>query len=401
MRQSFILNSTKKLSNNNYFLIRFLTLIFCLFFIVSCTLTKSLEPEKTVSKDSVTSKSHKFIVTGDSRGQVGDESGVNEPVLSKIAAAIRDEKPEFVLFVGDLIYGQANRKALGDQGALDMIHDEFNTWLKVMQPIYSAGIPVYAVRGNHETQQWHPNNPGHKDHRPVWPKTREVWNEVFKGPLTNPKNGPIGEENITFSFLYDNIFIAGMDVYYYTPRPPFVNEDGSIDEYQFHRVNQKWLDTQLAEAMGSHIFTYTHEPAFKLDHTDCLQGNSCPTMQINYSKSRNRFWESLRDAGARVYFCGHDHGYAHVVVKDGDGNPDNDIHQFSLGTAGAGKNLKPVLNGYNAPYTPVLIKCDNSYGYMVVEINGLKVDLTWKRMNDKTGKFEIGERFSYSLKSDK
>jgi len=169
----------------------------------------------------------------------------------------------------------------------------------------------------------------------------------------------------------------------------------------FLQFNQKWLDTQLSETKGNHIFTYTHEPAFKLDHTDCLQGNSCPTMQINYSKSRNRFWKSLRDAGARVYFCGHDHGYAHVVVKDGDGNPDNDIHQFSLGTAGAGKNLKPVLNGYNAPYTPMLIKCDNSYGYMVVEVKGANVDLTWKRMNDKTGKFEIGERFSYSLKSEK
>jgi len=47
-------------------------------------------------------------------------------------------------------------------------------------------------------------------------------------------------------------------------------------------------------------------------------------------------------SGARAYLCGHDHGYAHARIDDGDGDYSNDVHQFVVGTAGAGVNIKPM-----------------------------------------------------------
>ena len=371
-----------------------------LLLVVSCSsLETSVNSKDTTKPEKEILESHTFIVTGDCRGSKGG-SGVNEDILNKIVAGILQEKPDFVLFVGDIIFGEADREGLGDEGAIKQLYSEYNTFLTCMKPVYDAGIRVYNVQGNHEVQQQDPNHSGHKDHRPVWPRTKEVWDNVFKGEIANPQNGPENEKNITFSFLHKNSFIAGLDVYTYIPEPeiPIYNPDDSMPSYQFHRVNQPWLDNQLKDINGQHVFTFTHEPAFKVDHYDCLQGDSRDTMNLNYSEFRNEFWNSLKAVGSRVYFCGHDHGYVHVVVEDGDDNPDNDIHQFIVGTAGAGKNIKVSLNGYNSPFTPKLVKLDNSYGYMVVKIDGDKADLTWKRMYDEElGKFEVGENFSYKL----
>ncbi|NQU84426.1 MAG: metallophosphoesterase, partial [Mariniphaga sp.] len=275
-------------------------------------------------------KSWKFAVTGDCRDN-GTGTGVNENILGKIAVAISNEQIDFVLFNGDICYGHANRKEIGDSAALKRLEEEFKMYLKTMQPVYSMEIPVYNVRGNHETTQRNPDHSGYPDHRPVWPETKKIWDKVFSGKYSAPGNGPVGEENVTFSFIHKNALIIGMDVYS-TPVPGTKsNADGSIPYWAFNHVNQSWLDKQLDGNKHPHIFTFSHEPAFKVDHADCLHGNS--SFSIDYSKDRDVFWKSIARARSRTYFCGHDHGYAHSRIDDGDNNIYNDVHQFVVGTA--------------------------------------------------------------------
>ena len=152
-------------------------------------------------------KSWKFVVTGDCRDN-GAGSGVNEDILGKIAGAISNEQIDFVLFNGDISYGHANRKEMGDSAALQRLEEEFRVYLKTMQPIYNMGIPVYTVRGNHESTQRNPDHSGYPDHRPVWPETKKVWDRVFSGKYAAPGNGPAGEENVTFSFTHKNAMIS-------------------------------------------------------------------------------------------------------------------------------------------------------------------------------------------------
>jgi len=349
----------------------------------------------TNRKKNLLEESWNFVVTGDSRsGSKG--SGVNEYIFSKIASEISREKIDFVLFNGDISYGHADRKGMGDSAALERLEEEFKVYVKTLQPITSKGIPVYTVRGNHETTQRNPDHSGYPDHRPVWPETKKVWDKVFSGKFAAPANGPAGEENVTFSFKHKNALIIGMDLYS-TPLPGTkTNPDGSIPYWAFHHVNQSWLDEQLAGNQLPHVFTFTHEPAFKVDHTDCLHGNS--SLGVDYSKDRDVFWNSISKTGSRAYFCGHDHSYAHARIDDNDGNVSNDVHQFVVGTAGAGKDINPVYDGYNGAYTPVSVSFDRSYGYLLAEVRGDVVSLTYKRMVDEVnGIFEIADVFQYTV----
>lgn len=268
-----------------------------------------------------------LVVVGDSRG---DQCGVNATILGEMALAIVNERVECVLFPGDLVSGNVDQEHLQSQLA---------AWKDAMQPVYKAGIDVYAIRGNHETAHDNSTN---------------AWNAVFSGRHAMPRNGPAGEVGVTYSTVHHNALIVGLDQYGSHP----------------HRVNQVWLQQQLAANTMPHVFVMGHEPAFRLHHADCMD---------NQPADRNTFWNYLAAAGGRVYFAGHDHMYNHARIDDGDGNPANDLHQFVVGTAGA-----PLYSfdgnyiGNNAPFAPIGIHNESQYGYLLVTIDDLAVTMTWK-----------------------
>jgi hypothetical protein len=267
----------------------------------------------------------RVVAVGDSRG---DYNGVNTPILTELASRIVAEDPDVVLFPGDLVNGAGETATLTSQ---------LTTWRTIMQPVYDAGIVVLAVRGNHE-------NSG-----PV-----AGWNNVFTGAYAMPNNGPMGEVNITFSLTHKTAFFIGLDQY----------------SGHDHRVNQAWLDAQLAANTKPHVFVMGHEPAYKANHADCLD---------DYPTNRNTFWASVAAAGGRTYFCGHDHFYNHARIDDGDGNPNDDLHQLIVGTGGAPFHTSYAFDGINSGMVPLMQYFAVAYGYVVIDIDGLDVTLTWKQ----------------------
>jgi hypothetical protein len=200
------------------------------------------------------------------------------------------------------------------------------------------------VRGNHEADV---------------PGSTTAWSAAFTGRSTLPANGPAGEIGLTYSFTARNALFVGLDEY--------VN---------LHLVNQPWLDAQLAaNTARPHVFVFGHEPAFKAFHSDCLG---------SYPADRNTFWSSLASAGARVTFAGHDHFFDALRIDDGDGDANDDLFQLIAGSGGGPLFTNVAYNGDNAPYSPVALHHDVSYGYLLVEISGegghdLGVTMTWKR----------------------
>ena len=284
----------------------------------------------------------RFIATGDSRG---DTNGVNTVIMSEIVTRILAEQPDLVLFSGDLVTGSSNTNTLISQ---------LTNWRTIMQPVYNAGIQVLAVRGNHEDQG-----------------SVVAWNTVFAGAYAMPGNGPAGEVNVTFSLVHHNAFIAGLDEY-----------SGHI-----HRVNQTWLDGQFATNTQPHVFVVGHEPAFKAYHTDCMD---------DYQSDRDIFWASIASAGGRTYFCGHDHFYDHARIDDQDGNPNDDLHQCIIGTAGAPPyTFGGVYDGVNDSYVPLQQHYASAYGYVVIDINGLSATLTWMQ-RVSAGNYAAYEVWSYN-----
>jgi len=286
----------------------------------------------------------RFVVTSDTQG--GDGNGVNSTMLGEIVWATINEGADFILISGDIVDGTPGQGTFKSQ----LLH-----WRDISQPLYDAGIGVYPVRGNHDNG------------------AKADWDDVFSGAYALPSNGPVGEENITYSFTYGNVFIVGLDQY--------VNP---------HRVNQTWLDTQFASNNEPHVFVFGHEPAFKLRHPDCLD---------DYPSDRDTFWNSIAAEGERIYFCGHDHSYDHARIDDHDGNPNNDVHQIV--TIGGGDILygDGAFDGDNNSWTPLRVDHENitqgHQGYMLVEIDGPNATLTWKHRTDPCV-FEAGDIFSYT-----
>jgi hypothetical protein len=265
----------------------------------------------------------RFIVTGDTRGA---DNGVNTVILSEMVQAVLNEKADFVLIAGDLVNGS---------GEPAVLESQLITWRDTMQPLYTAGVGVYPCRGNHDTGNY------------------TVWKSIFSGEYALPGNGSADEKYITFSFTYGNVFVVSLDVY---------SGDGG--------VNQPWLDTQFAQNRQPHVFVFSHVPAFKVWHRDCLADNP---------NERNTFWKSIKAEGGRIYFCGHDHFYNHARIDDNDDDPSNDLHQYVVATGGAPLyGWEGDYDGDNGRWRPHEIFHEKQYGYVLVEINGLDVTLTWK-----------------------
>jgi len=318
-------------------------------------------------------KSWKFIVTCDSRGYT---NGIQQTVLNELVTEILSRGVDFVLFPGDLVSGYAS---IGPAG----FEAELRAWVEMMDPVYNAGIGVYVSRGNHEVMDvWgyyiRPDIDSEDNHATRW---LNVFGSDLYPEQMLPDNGPASEKYMTYAVTHKNAFIVSLDQY------------AGIIHDTVHKVNQEWLDAQLAANIRPHIFIAGHEPAFRAMHADCLD---------NQPAQRDAFWANIRNAGGRTYFTGHDHFYDHARIDDGDGNPDNDIHQYIIGTGGAlPYTWSGPYSGDNSYYTVEQLDHAENYGYVLVEVDGPNVTLTWmqRHTNDLSvqGIYQPDDVWSYAV----
>jgi hypothetical protein len=299
-------------------------------------------------------QSWRFVVMGDSRG--GYLTGVNEKVLSELVRDILQRDVDLVVFPGDLVYGAGT--------GLESFERQMWNWIEVMQPLYDAGVRVYACRGNHEiADMWYPlpgQLPNPADN------CAKRWLKVFGNddyPLYKlPDNGPENERYMSYSVVHKNALIVGLDQY------------NGLQYRPAHAINQEWLDSQLESNVKPHVFAFGHEEAFRTLHYDCLDAHPA---------QRDAFWNSLKAAGARAYLCCHDHYYDHARVDDGDGDPGNDIHQFIVATAGAPFYMwTPPYDGNNTDFTVEQVHHAEQFGYVLVNVDDTEVTMAWMERRD-------------------
>lgn len=269
---------------------------------------------------------------------VGDTHVPTAALIAEMVTSMKADGVNLVLVPGDIVEGGAGANTAE-------LRTQLAAWKAHMAPLYAAGIGVYPIRGNHEAD--------------VKGDTLAVWNEAFSGAYALPSNGPSGETNLTYSFTHKNALFLGLDEY-----------------VSIHRVNQPWVDQQLA-ARGNrpHVFAFGHEPAFKAFHTDCLD---------DYPAERDAFWNSLKGAGAKLYLSGHDHFFDAARIDDGDGNASDDLMQVVVGGGGGTLFDRYAYVGANSTFTPTNLAHDMANGYLLVEVSGdsdsdLGVTLSFKR----------------------
>jgi hypothetical protein len=304
-----------------------------------------------------------FVVFGDSRDITHHTLTGVSPYLSPLAIAIAAEKPELVMYNGDLVSGWIISNS--SPVAMDY-RTQFKNWMDTVAPIHNytsgTGAPIYVIRGNHE------DGPD---------KTIVPLLDAYRSTVAAdmPLNGPPGEERLTYSFTHKGAkFIA-------------------IDEYFPHNgvketFNQSWVDQELSTDTRPFTFVFGHTPAYlvKDDYED--RGFDIAVHPV----SRDIFWNGLVTHNATAYFCGH----AHIYVR---GVKDR-VQQVVVGNGGA---IGSAFNQSEAD--PALTieypvreadKVGNTIGYLVVTVNETEGTLSavQKIYDPATKVWWTGDRFT-------
>jgi hypothetical protein len=291
-------------------------------------------------------KAWKFAVFCDTRGRKAPgeqtEMGVRTSVLGPMAAAIAADGVELVIVPGDTVNGSLIHGTLEEQ---------LLQWRRTVAPLYKAGIPVYAVRGNHECH--------------IKANLAE-WREAMKDL---PQDGPPGEEGLTYKVDHRNARFIGFDNYI----------GGRVPSR--HTMNP-WVLRQIRGNSLTWTFVFAHEPLATIYHEDTMAADPA---------SRDALLNALgRKHGA--YFCGHDHMYVRSTLTDVLGDP---VEMVLVGDGGAelyGRPEKPRkpptddvvprIQFYNGKQKKGAIRNTGAYpahfGYLLVTVDGNRAECQWK-----------------------
>jgi len=325
----------------------------------------------------------RILVAGDGRAQYPwielrpedkDGDGLNKKINPEICDAVIKEGATIMLWTGDIVNVNSEVAGASIQEKTNYLRSGLKRWRKIMKPLYENHVTVLPVRGNHEVE-WYEKG----DMIPYEiAGATSVWKEVFPDL---PSNGPECENGLSFWFSTDSVLCIGLDPY----------------ENRRHLVHQSWLERVLAENKEPFIFAYSHEPAFATGGhhgpEECLAA---------YKHHRDRMLESLADAGARVFFCGHDHFYDHMKIQRDKKPLKAEMHQFTAGTAGA-PYYSHEKDSDNAPYKKdedwklQQAECsDSDYGYILITIDGNTAIIEFKG-RESDGQYETRDSFSYTV----
>ena len=278
-----------------------------------------------------------FAVAGDDRTDVRadkvDPSGIHTEVLSKLLRTVAARKPAFLLFTGDLVYGDSLRIPA-------KVAEQLEAWKRIAAT-EAPGLTILPVRGNHETL----GDPEGKD-----------WIAAFEPGLSSNNVAWFpGQRGFSYLWMppgHPESAVIGLDQY--NPATP-------------HQIDIKGLEEALhkAKAAGAtNLFCFAHEEAFTAGcHPDAETMSSHPT-------HRDKFLELLREYGCRHFFIGHDHFYDWMEIRNWRWPKDYVMNQIVAGTAGAPFYPDKTYFGDHDGYD--LIRLDhrsNTYGYLWVTVN--------------------------------
>ena len=301
-------------------------------------------------------------------GESGGQDGVNMTAVHAIASDVARQKVSLVVFPGDLVNGGPAFGALEKQLA---------AWKEAMAPVYEAGIPVYPCRGNHELKQ------------DMFRKGISVsaWRAAFPAL---PRNGPPGEEGLTYSVDFANAsFIACDDFVGIKPTYDKRKYDSSVNV----GMVSPWVVQQVKTSSKQWVFVFGHESAYIGHHTDCL---------ANFPDERDSLWDALGARGG-VYLSGHDHMYVRHTAPDSAGRP---VLELVVGCAGA-TPYEYDNNGLNAAYDRHVVpqlqfvnakpgKVPNTHdlpmyvGYLLVTVDGARMTGKWRAFTNYDTKTYLG-----------
>ena len=183
-----------------------------------------------------------------------------------------DPHPQFVCFLGDLIWGLTDEHGPNHDG--EALRDEWRVRLtQEMKPLTDLGVPVFRIPGNHDT---------------MTPVSEAVWREVYP---EIPRNGPDGQQGLTWFERGDDLLIIGISVYAMNMGSPYTVMGG--------RVDYEWVDRVLTEhADAKFKFVLGHTPIHPVNGYTAPKWGMLPEFA-------EPFWDVLVKHRVTAYLCSH------------------------------------------------------------------------------------------------
>lgn len=232
---------------------------------------------------------YSFAVVGCNRVDTPDTTGnvstANVPQLQQTFREIAAQKPNFLFFAGDLVFGYTN-------DTLSLAR-QLNAWVALWEssPAKAAGVELVMVPGNHETQNLSKVSTAAGE---------RTWLRAAASYLARAGNGPgaggadslqTDQSRLTWSFNFKDAHFV------------LLNTDPTGADWS---VPVRWVaqDVAAAKTAGQkHIFAIGHKPAYPAPNV--------PTDGLNkfFPAKRDALWSALTTSGTEAMLAAHNHMY--------------------------------------------------------------------------------------------
>ncbi len=204
---------------------------------------------------------HQFVLYGDACS--GIPGAHHEKTFAEVNAVVRrlDPSPEFIVFAGDEVSGLTPGR--------DRLLAQWRHWIDIETSwLDRRVIPMWHSTGNHTTYD-------------------EMSEQVFRDVLAMPRNGPPGQEGLSYWVRRDDLLLV------------FVNTLWSgLGGEGF--VECQWLENVLVSHRdASHKLVVGHHPVFSVNG---FSGSNQRDVEPNAGAA---FWDILVKHGVRAYLCSH------------------------------------------------------------------------------------------------
>lgn len=219
---------------------------------------------------------------------LGDRSSMNETEFRLVLEKVKSlpVQPEFILFVGDLIFGYSPSL-------------EFQRWKEIVSDYYPIS-KVFPAFGNHDRDE-------------------TIFSEAFSHL---PNDQLPGYQRTVYYFDVENTrFIV-------------LNSDrkDQNNNYIIGCDQRRWLEDLLKNNDKTHTFVLFHVPAFPIGQH---YGDS---LHIN-QKEKDALWQILDKYGVSAVFVGHEHNYNRRLIdysfSSNNSIFNNFIYQLTIGVSGS------------------------------------------------------------------
>ncbi|WP_316395281.1 metallophosphoesterase family protein [Bradyrhizobium sp. 33ap4] len=204
---------------------------------------------------------HQFVIYADACS--GVPGALHERTFASVNDVVRrlHPAPEFILFPGDEIIGLT--------ADADALRAQWRHWFEVEMSWFDRrAVPLWHTTGNHTTYD-------------------EMSEAVFREVLQLPRNGPPGQEGLSYWVRRDDLVMV------------FVHTLWSGLGGEGH-VETDWLQAVLAQHKDArHKLVLGHHPVYPIN------GYSGSYQREIGHEYRERFWDILVRADVTAYLCSH------------------------------------------------------------------------------------------------